>query len=180
MKILISGFEKFGPHSINTSEVMLKLLESEPHIKTVLLPVTFQDAFEKLNEEIQNHRPEVVIALGLAASRDKISLEKVAINLIDCEIPDNAGVFHRDTPIIQNAPNAYFSTLPLTEMLAASGTFPTEISYSAGAYVCNYLMYQLLHSLEGSGIKSGFIHLPNLNDNQNQILSSLQSMIKVL
>lgn len=180
MKILISGFEKFGPHSINSSEVMVKLLASEPDIKTVLLPVTFEDAFQKLNDEIQKHQPEVVVALGLAAYRDKISLEKVAINLIDCEIPENAGIFHRDTPIIKDAPNAYFSTLPLTEMLLSSRAFPTEISYSAGAYVCNYLMYQLLHSLEGSGIKTGFIHLPELGENQDRILTSLQSMMRVL
>lgn len=179
MKILISGFEKFGPYPINTSEVMLQLLENEPHLKTVLLPVTFQKAFLKLHEEVQKYQPDIVIALGLAASRKKISLEKVAINLIDCEIPDNAGIFHRDTAIIEGAPKAYFSTLPIHEMLLAS-TFPTEISYSGGAYVCNYLMFKLLHSLEGTQIKSGFIHLPVLDENQDLIYSSLKSMLKIL
>ena len=180
MKILISGFEKFGSHSSNSSEVMIELLKNEPDIQTTLLPVTFREAFVKLHEQIQLHQPDVVIALGLAGNRTKISLEKVAINLIDCDIPDNEGVFHKDVPIIENAPKAYFSTLPLNEILAVSKDFPTEISYSAGAYVCNYVMYNLLHNLEGSGIRSGFIHLPHLNENQYKIRSSLIEMLKAI
>lgn len=180
MKILVSGFERFGEYPVNTSEIMLGLLNKDPNLHTVMLPVTFREAFLKLKSEIENFNPDVVVCLGLAAKRPRISLEKIAINLIDCDFPDNDGTVYKDVPIAKDAPAAYFTTLPLSQMLGAATSFPTEISYSAGAYVCNYLMYSVLHFLSGSEVRAGFIHLPELGNDQERILSNLESILKSL
>lgn len=181
MKILISGFEPFASHTENTSQVMIGLIPQSSSLTSVLLPVTFEEAFKKLSFEIERFKPDIVLALGLSSRRNVISLEKVAINLIDCEYPDNDGKTYRDVPVISGAPNAYFSKLPLKEMLNVSqGKFATEISYSAGTYVCNYLMYNLLHLEQKSNFTSGFIHLPELKGNQEEILTSLNSILALL
>jgi len=118
-----------------------------------------------------------VICLGLASNRKKISLEKVAINLIHTDIPDNEGMLYEDKTIGLDGTNAYFSTLPLKEMKCAATDFPTEISFSAGTYVCNYIMYRLLDYCQDSKVEAGFIHLPHLQNNQQVIFDTLVKMI---
>jgi pyroglutamyl-peptidase len=102
--------------------------------------------------------------LGLAEGRSQISIERVAINLADFRIPDNAGDQLIDTPIVTDGPDAYFSTLPVAEMRAASSAAgaPTELSLTAGAYLCNYVFYLGRHLCEGAlaSTRVGFIHLP--------------------
>jgi pyroglutamyl-peptidase len=142
--------------------------------------VTFKDSFDVLKDQIDLYQPDVVISLGLAEKRSVISLEKVALNYVDCEIPDNIGTLFKDSPVLSSAPAAYFSTLPLKEMLQVETPYPVEISYSAGTYVCNDLMFRVLHYLKDKNIQAGFIHVPLLINNQEMILDSLQLMLSKL
>ncbi len=184
MKLLISGFTNFSTHTENSSQIMTEFLRETQipnvSIHSVILPVSFDQAFEKLKIEIDNFGPDYVICLGLAGNRQKICLEKVAINLIHCDIPDNEGIFLKDKPIIAGEDSAYFSTLPLNEMLEVQTSFPVEMSLSAGAYVCNYVMYRLLDYVKDTNVKAGFIHLPHLKENREVISSSLVQLIRAL
>ncbi|MBA2404454.1 MAG: pyroglutamyl-peptidase I [Bdellovibrionales bacterium] len=182
MRLLVSGFTTFSSHVENSSQIITELLKDikipDIEIHTVILPVTFSNAFEVLKTEIDILKPDFVICLGLAGNRKKISLEKVAINLIHSEIPDNDGVFRQDESIIPGGPAAYFSTLPVNQMLELETPFEVEISFSAGAYVCNYIMYRVLDYLKGTDVKSGFIHLPHLGEKQQNIFDSVVRMIQ--
>lgn len=183
-KVLISGFQPFGSHAENSSQIMAEQFKEVDipgfEIRSIVLPVTFSSAFEHLKTAIEKFSPDSVICLGLADKRTAITLEKVAINLIHCKIPDNDGVTYLDQPIDETGPVAYFSTLPLKEMRDLKTTFPVEESYSAGTYVCNYLMYQVLNFLKDSDMKAGFIHLPHLKDKRDDIFHSLIRVIQVL
>lgn len=184
MKILVSGFTTFNNHTENSSQVIADLLGKTNipgiEIHSVILPVAFSNSFEVLKVEIDNFKPDYVICMGLAHKRLVICLEKVAINLIHCDIPDNEGVIQKDVAITENGPNAYFSTLPVEEMMEVVTDFPTKLSFTAGAYVCNYVMYRLLDYLNGTKVKGGFIHLPELNGDQEKIHSSLVKLLEKL
>lgn len=184
MKILISGFLPFSTHSENSSQIITERFKTHKidgfEIHSVILPVTFNGAFECLKAEIDSFRPEAVVCLGLAGERKVVSLEQVAINFIHSKTPDNEGVMRTHELILKQGPNAYFSTLPLKKMLAIKSSYPLEISLSAGAYVCNYTMFQVLHYLQGSKVKGGFIHLPNLNDDEDKIFETVAALIKTI
>jgi len=184
LKLLISGFTNFSTHTENSSQIMAEFLGKtqipDITIHSVILPVSFGQAFEKLKIEIDSFGPDYVICLGLAGTRQKISLEKVAINLIHCDIPDNEGIFLKDRPIIAGGDSAYFSTLPLNEMVELQTPYPVEMSFSAGAYVCNYVMYRLLDYVKDTKVKAGFIHLPHLKENRDAISASLVQVIRAL
>lgn len=183
MKVLVSGFTTFSTHTENSSQIIAELLRETKipgiEIQTVILPVAFSNAFDHLKIEIDSFKPDYVVCLGLAGNRKKISLEKVAINLIHSDIPDNEGVTQMDLHISEG-PAAYFSTLPLKEMREVTTPFPVEMSFSAGAYVCNYVMYRVLEYVKGTKVKAGFIHLPHLHENQAEIFESLVRMIELL
>jgi pyroglutamyl-peptidase len=183
-KILISGFEIFGEHQENSSEIIAKSLEKilipDHQLKIVILPVSFKTAFEMLRGHIDSFHPDYVISFGLAGERSKIGLEKVAINWCQCSIPDNEGRSLNNQKIIDSAPAAYFATLPLEEMVNAQDEFPLEISFTAGTYVCNYLMYSTLHHLNESSVKAGFVHLPHLVENKDDIFRAVGKRRKML
>jgi pyroglutamyl-peptidase len=130
------------------------------------LPTEFAQSLSTLDALIDHHDPVLVLALGLAGGRAGISLERVAINLIDARIADNAGDQPVDIPVVGNAPNAYFSTLPIKAMLARlkQAEIPAVISHSAGTFVCNQVFFGLAHRLavRQPGIRGGFIHVPYL------------------
>jgi len=181
MKILVSGFETFGHHLENSSEVIVKLIrEKRPEISTIILPVTFQDSWPMLKEKIDLEKPDYVMSLGLAGNRKVISLEKMAINWIDCDISDNAGIMIREQLIDPKAPAAYFSTLPLSDFKKLKTNFPFEISLSAGSYLCNYLMYHLLHHTCQMKCQGGFIHLPHLGESKDLIYECICEFIDYL
>lgn len=181
-RVLVSGFTTFGKHTENSSEIIVNQLKQTKlegiDLHTCILPVAFSSAFDHLKFEIESFRPEIVIALGLAGNRSKIEIEKVAINLIDCDIPDNEGILLQNKSIVENGTPAFFSTLPIQELRKLQYSFPVTVSYSAGAYVCNYLMYRLMDFTKETNIKAGFIHLPPLKDNSQEILSAIQQIIK--
>lgn len=185
MKILVSGFEPFDTHKENSSQVLAQMLGETQiegiEIYSVILPVTFSTSFEKLKKEIVQFEPDYVLCLGLAGNRKTIDLEKVAINLIHCGIADNEGVLQKNVAVIDSGPAAYFSTLPIEQLEGVETEFPVTISFSAGAYVCNFLMYRVLHELRSSiKTKAGFIHLPPLNDDRDKLYKTLISLIRAL
>ena len=168
MKILITGFEPFGKSPINPSQILIEQApESFPggiELVKAILPVEKTAGPQALIDALERNQPEAVICFGLAEGRPVISLERVAVNLMDYRIPDNAGETVQDQPIIPNGPAAYFSSLPLRAMQAElrANNIPSELSLTAGAYLCNQVFYTLMHHLASHGqtTPAGFIHLP--------------------
>ena len=103
-------------------------------------------------------------ASGRPAAGQPSRPERVAINLMDARIPDNAGFQPVDQPVVPGGPAAYFATLPVRRMAEAieKAGLPAQISNTAGTYVCNCLLYTLLHTaaVEYPGMPGGFIHVP--------------------
>lgn len=168
-KVLITGFEPFGGERLNPSwEVVKQLNDMElvgARIVARQLPCVFGAALEALNAAIDEVQPVMVLAIGQAGGRTDITIERVAINVDDARIPDNQGQQPVDEPIVAGGPAAYFSTLPIKAMVSSmrEAGIPASVSQTAGTYVCNHVMYGLLHSLSGqSEVKGGFIHIPYL------------------
>jgi len=182
MNILLTGFEPFGGEAINPSWEVARSLHGQvigsATVHARCLPTTFAGAPKALADAIAVLEPEIVIALGLASGRTEISIERVAVNLIDARIPDNAGERPQDVPVRDEAPPAYFSTLPIKAMrngLRAAG-HPAGLSLSAGAFVCNQVFFELQHQLAGRGLRSGFIHVPALPEQAARSLPTVPSM----
>lgn len=168
MKILLTGFEPFGGHDTNPSWECLQGLGqvAGAEVVKVRLPVSFTQAPVALREALELYAPEMVICLGVAVGRKKITPEKVAINLAHGRIADNDGSKPLDVPLIPGGPDGRFSTLPvfyLADDLEAAG-IPAQVSYTAGAYVCNCVMYHLLDWAVPRGIPAGFVHVPGEAD----------------
>jgi pyroglutamyl-peptidase len=166
--ILLTGFEPFGGESVNPSQAVAHALDgsnvASRGVVAASLPCEFGRCLAVLAEAIERCRPGLVLALGQAAGRADLSLERIAINVDDASLPDNAGACPIDTPVVAGGPAACFSTLPIKAMVAAlrAAGMPASVSQSAGTYVCNHLFYGLQHRLAGSGVRSGFMHLPLL------------------
>ena len=163
--ILLTGFEPFAGAESNSSwDAVERVAESwsgEDDLVIELLPVTFRGAGRAMRELIAHHDPDVIIATGLANGRAAVTPERVAINVEDARIPDNAGYQPHDREIGMQA--AYFTGLPIrkiVERIREAG-IPSEVSNTAGTYVCNSLMYQLMGEVEGAERVAGFIHVPN-------------------
>jgi pyroglutamyl-peptidase len=165
---LITGFEPFGGDDVNPSLDIARTLHGEAiaehRVVGAKLPTVFSQIAPTLDALLNQHRPSIVIALGLADKRSAISLERVAINLIDARIPDNSGSQPVDVRIVENAPNAYFSTLPVKAMLLKlrEANFAAELSQTAGTFVCNQAFFVLMHLLAARhpGVRGGFVHVP--------------------
>ena len=168
VRILVTGFEPFGGQSLNPSwEVARALLGwtlEGAQITSVQLPCVFAQALPALQQALAQHRPDIVLALGQAEGRCDFSVERVAINVMDARIADNAGAQPIDVPVIAGGPAAYFSTLPIKSLVAGlkAAGFPASVSQTAGTFVCNQVFYALQHTLAGLGVHSGFVHLPLL------------------
>lgn len=182
MNILITGFEPFGGEVINPAWEVARSLHGQiiagASVQARCLPCTFAGAPRALADALAMIRPGLVIALGQASGRSEISIERVAVNLIDARIADNAGSRPQDVPVRADAPAAYFSTLPVKAMrngLRAAG-HPAGLSLSAGAFVCNQVFFELQHQLAGRELRSGFIHLPALPEQAARALPSVPSM----
>ena len=167
--ILVTGFEPFGGERINPSAEVARAwhgraIDGAPVIGTVL-PCVFGAAIGALRAAIDTHRPQIVLALGQAAGRDGFTLERVAINLDDARIADNAGAQPIDAPVVTRGPAAHFTTLPIKAMVAAlrEAGLAASVSYSAGTFVCNHVFYGLQHTVKRRrNVRSGFMHLPCL------------------
>ena len=165
--LLVSAFEPFDGRAVNASAAALECLVADPPrgvaIAPLLLPVVGVTAPRRLLSAIRRHRPVAVVALGEAGGNAAIAVERIAINLRDYPIPDNAGKQVRDRPVVKGGPLALQATLPAKAMVAAMRGVgvPAIESLSAGSYLCNEVMYALLHELAET-LPAGFIHLPLL------------------
>jgi pyroglutamyl-peptidase len=165
--VLVTGFDPFAGEPTNPSwDVcrMLPLTIAGLRVETLRVPCEFGRAVEVVGKGIDRLRPALVVCLGQAGGRSHMSVERVAINVDDARAPDNGGARPVDTPIEPGGPPAYFATLPIKAMAAAMrrAGVPTEVSNSAGTYVCNHLMYGVLHFIASRGLdaRAGFIHVP--------------------
>lgn len=169
MKILISGFEAFDGLESNPSEDLILELAKKKWdfmLYPVVLPVSFKKAFRKLKKEIDKLRPDIVICVGLAYIRNEITLERVAINFAEARIPDNDGFQPVGEFIVAQAPDGLFSDLPINSMaqVCIDNKIKASISNTAGTYVCNALMYEVLLYGRSKKFKAGFIHIPPTSD----------------
>jgi pyroglutamyl-peptidase len=187
---LVFGFEPFDGERINPSQEIARALHGEIimaySILGASLPTEFGRSLIVLDTLIEQHKPSLVIGLGQAGGRSEISLERVAINLIDARIADNAGDQPIDVAIVEGGPNAYFSTLPIKAMLARlkDAGIQAAISHTAGTFVCNQVFFALAHRLctRGAQARGGFIHVPYLPEqaarHNNAASMSLATMIE--
>ena len=175
-KILVTGFEAFDKSALNPSAEIVKALKGDDLV-TAILPVVFGQASAQLRELIDLHKLSAVLCLGLAVGRSEITPERIAINLDNARIADNAGNQPLEQKIIADGPDGHFSTLPIEKMVASmkAAGIPASISLSAGTFVCNHIFYVLQDYLKDSSIKSGFMHVP-LMDEQRREYPTLPTM----
>jgi pyroglutamyl-peptidase len=190
--VLLTGFEPFGTATSNPSGEIVKQI-SGGNIVTAILPVAYAGSAERLLSLIEQHSPDVVICLGQAEGRTQITPEKIAINLDDARLADNEGVLRNDVKILENGPDAYFTTLPIKEMVdaAKAADVPAAVSLSAGAFLCNHVFYIAQNKFAGTKVRSGFVHVP-LMDSQapefpglptmplDQMVLAVRAMLEVL
>jgi pyroglutamyl-peptidase len=168
-KVLLTGFEPFGGESINPSGEIARQLHGTVigghRVIGALLPCVFGAAITELKKQIRAAKPALVICVGQAGGRSEITPERVAINVDDARIPDNAGRQPVDRPIVRGGPAAYWSTLPIKAIVAElqRREVPAAVSQTAGTFVCNHVFYGLMHQLRGQRkVRGGFIHVPFL------------------
>ena len=191
-KILLTGFEPFGKASSNPSGEIVKQISGE-NIITAILPVAYAQSAERLLALIAEHNPDVVICLGQAEGRKEITPERVAINLDDARLADNEGVMRNDVKILEDGPDAYFSTLPIKEIVEAikAAGVPAAVSLSAGAFLCNHVFYVAQNKFAGTKVRSGFVHVPLMDEQAgefpglptmrlDQMVKAVRTMLEVL
>lgn len=167
MKILVTGFDPFGGETVNPAWEAVKRLPDTvagAWVVKVQIPTSFERSVKVTEEAIVRNSPEIVLNVGQAGGRSCMTVERVAINLAEARIPDNDGDQPEGRPLREDGENAYFSSLPVKAMVENMRThgIPADLSYSAGTYVCNCIMYQTLY-LAGKkypGMRAGFIHVP--------------------
>ena len=171
MRILITGFDNFGGENVNPSNLAINRLPNKLkniEIKKVTLPTVFKESSAILEENIYSFNPHIVICLGQAGGRDKITVERVAINIDDARIADNKNNSPIDEPIRKDGETAYFSTLPIKALVAelTKNNIPAAISNTAGTFVCNHIMYETLYlsKTKFNNISAGFIHIPYIRE----------------
>ncbi len=170
MKILLTGFEPFGAVRVNPSEQIVRRIGEQARasgnadLRAEVLPTEFAAAERRIRKLIRTLRPEAVLCLGVAPHRCKISLERVALNLDDDALPDNAGRRRSGRRIVPRGPAAYWSTLPLERFRKQLERRSIPVSYSnhAGTYLCNHVFYVARHEIErmATGVPCGFVHVP--------------------
>ena len=167
MKVLITGFDPFGGESVNPAYEAVKLLPDTiagAQIIKLEIPTVFSKSGPAVEAGIREHQPDIVINVGQAGGRSCVTIEKVAINLADARIPDNAGEQPVDEVLQEDGENAYFATIPVKAIVqnVRDHGIPCHVSYTAGTYVCNCVMYNVLYmaAKKYPNIRAGFIHVP--------------------
>ncbi len=171
MKIVLTAFEPFGGDTVNPAQEAVRLVADEidgVKIMKVDVPVVFGRSIETVQKVMEEERPDVVLCIGQAGGRTGLTPERVAINLDDARIPDNEGNQPIDQPVYKDGEPAYFATVPVKAMVAAiqEAGVPASLSNSAGTFVCNHLMYGVLHTIAKRypGMRGGFMHVPFLHE----------------
>ena len=166
MKIIVTGFDPFGGETINPSIECVKALPEIEGVELIRLelPTVFKESAKRLNEVINDVKPDAVLSVGQAGGRPGITMERIAINVDDARIPDNISQQPIDEAIQLDGEAAYFTTLPIKRIVKAirEAGIPAEVSNSAGTFVCNHIMYQALFAATKADkpFKAGFIHIP--------------------
>lgn len=166
--VLLTGFEPFNKETVNPAWEAVRALQGWSGtgftVEVLQLPCVFGAANRVVGEALARLRPDVVIAVGQAGGRVDLSVERVAINVDDAPIADNAQRQLVDEPIAADGPAAYFSTLPIKAIVAAlrAAGLPASVSQTAGTFVCNHVFYGLMHGTAGLPVRAGFIHIPYL------------------
>lgn len=180
MKILLTAFEPFNGRDINPSQMILERIKAPENIDLIkrVLPVEFDATTRLLEELVEKERPDIILSLGQAGNAPNIAVERVAVNMDNCrssngskELPDSSGAVYVDRPIIENAPDAYFATLPIWELVKAVNDEGVlcSASYSAGTYVCNHVMYVCCHlATKYRNMRTGFVHVPFLPEQMTE------------
>jgi len=166
--LLVTGFEPFGTHTLNPSADVAKAVAGQRvggfQIEGAVLPVHHAETVTRVQALLADLAPAAVLHLGLAEGRPRLALERVALNVMDYRIPDNAGFVAEGEPCVPGGPAAYVATLPLAEILAAlrAQGIPAYLSNTAGTFLCNQTLYATLHEIERRGLaaRAGFLHLP--------------------
>ena len=166
MKIIVTGFDPFGGETINPSIECVKALPEIEGVELIRLelPTVFKESAKRLNEVINDVKPDAVLSVGQAGGRAGITMERIAINVDDARIPDNISQQPIDEEIQVEGEAAYFSTLPIKRIVKAirEAGISAEVSNSAGTFVCNHIMYQALFAATKADkpFKAGFMHIP--------------------
>jgi pyroglutamyl-peptidase len=182
--ILVTGFEPFGPYRVNPSEDLAKAVDGralgDARVRGAVLPVDHAAAAPCVARLLDETRPAAIVHLGLAAGRARLALERVALNVMDDELPDATGFQARGEPCVPGGPAAYLATLPLAAILGAltAEGIPAYLSNTAGTYLCNQTLYTTLHRLAArpSPAPAGFLHLPLLPSQVAEAAADLPSM----
>lgn len=167
-RILITGFDPFGGEKINPAWEAVQRLPGRigaAELTVMQVPTVFAEAAQTVLAHAEMQPPDAIVSVGQAGGRAAVTPEMVAINLQYASIADNAGKMPKDVPVVSGGPAAYFSTLPVRQMAEAikeAAGLPGAVSYSAGSFVCNDLLYRLLHHFDGTSTRVGFIHVPYL------------------
>ncbi|MEZ5324477.1 MAG: hypothetical protein R3F19_05395 [Verrucomicrobiales bacterium] len=187
--VLITGFEPFDGMDENLSGTMIRHLESVnfeiPHVdlQFAVLPVSYEKADVSILELLAELRPHTVLAFGIGRSEPLITIERIALNIDDAECCDNCGESRNGTLIETDGPAAYFSNVPLVSIQDAlrKAAIPSAISNHAGAFLCNHLLYRLLHASETSGCPASacFLHLPRIPWDRN-IADQLEHAVRLI
>ncbi|HII40833.1 MAG TPA: pyroglutamyl-peptidase I [Thermoplasmata archaeon] len=169
--ILLTGYNPYrNAPDYNPTGVLARELDGrrigKAHIHGAEIPVAVEDAGSAFRRLLNRMNPDAALAMGVAPGRSRLSVERVAVNVLDFSVPDNRGRRYRDRPIRKGGPAAYFSTLPVRPILAAlrKARIPAELSDTAGTYLCNFAMFTLLDAFAADGKKgpAGFIHIPQV------------------
>ena len=178
-KLLVTGFDPFDGQPVNPArEAVMRLPDTVGgyEISKLEIPTVFGLAAETVLKVAEELHPHAILCVGQAGGRAAVTPEVVGINLREATIPDNAGHMPVNTPVIENAPAAYFATLPVRDMVQAvkEKGIPCTLSYTAGAFVCNDLLYTLLHHYRDTDVKVGFVHIPYLPEQAGEGVPSME------
>lgn len=182
-RMLVTGFQPFGGATMNPAWEAVRRLPDTiggAEVVKVEIPVVFGRASAAVDAAIEANRPDIVLCVGQAGGRCKITPEFVGINYIDARIPDNEGNQPLAKRVVEDGPDTYFSTLPVRAMAQAMNDagVPAAVSFTAGTYVCNDVMYALLHSLATRfpGTRGAFLHVPYATEQATQLPADTPSM----
>ena len=187
MNLLITGFDPFGGESINPAwEAVQRLPEriGPFRVHKLQIPTIFETAAQTVLSAAEEVQPDVILCVGQAGGRSAVTPERIAINLMDARIPDNAGNQPREASCVPGGPDGMFATVPVRAMADAicDAGLPGQVSLSAGSFVCNDTLYRLLHHYSGSSVRCGFIHVPYLPQQAKEGVPSmaLPDIVKAL
>ena len=187
--LLITGFDPFGGEKINPAWEAVRLLPEQIGrftLHKLRIPTVFGDGAKAVLEEAQRIIPDLILCIGQAGTRSSVTPERIAVNIRDARIPDNQGNQPRGEWVVAEGPAAYFSTVNVIAMAEAAEAqgVPSTVSNSAGAFVCNDVLYTLLHTFHGTSTGVGFIHVPWLPEQGTpslpleQTVTALRAMIE--